>query len=180
MFRKLSLKQQFFLATGLLLLGCVGMLAMIIYPSVRHMRVIGTDIRDIQTELEQDYKETQAMRRTIRELDTVLEEIVLYEGMVMSIGDELAVITEIERLAKEHNLSQTLGASFQSTADSDVRLPYYNFSIVLNGTFDNVYTYLQTIESRPYYVLINSINISKAGEDNVTLRFDARIYVQHI
>lgn len=178
MFRRLSLKQQFFLVTGLLFLGCIGMFGLIIYPSVRNMNTIGSSIREIQQELEDDYTETQAMRRTLRELETVHEEIAMYKSMAMPIGDELAVITELERLAEEHALAQTLGATYQPTPDKEVGLPYYKFSIVLNGTFDNIFSYIQTVEARPYYVLINSIDLAKSGEDKATLRFDARIYVQ--
>jgi hypothetical protein len=178
MFRRLSIKQQFFLVTSFLIIGCIAMSVTIIVPSVRHMNTLGTDIRDIQKELEQDYKETQDMRRTLRELEDVLSEISIYETMAMPIGDELAVITELEHLAKEHTLSQTLGATYHGANDS-VGLPYYTFSIVVHGTFENIFTYLQTIEAKSYYVLINSIDLSKAGENNTTLRFDARIYVQN-
>ncbi len=178
MFRRLSLKQQFSLATGFLLLGCLTMIGAIIYPSVRSMNGIGSDIRIIQQELEEDYTETQAMRRTLRELDTVQEEIEMYRSMAMPVGDELAVITELEHLAAEHALKQTLGAVYQPTPDPSVELPYYNFTIVLNGPFQDVFSYIQTIEARPYYVLIDSMTLSKSSEGMVSLRFDARIYVQ--
>jgi len=154
------------------------MLSAIIYPTVLRMRTIQTDIRTIQEELEQNYTETQAMRRTLRELDAVVSEVSTYNQVAMPVGDQLLVITELETLAKEHNLSQTLGATYQATPDKTVGLPYYNFSFVLSGTFKNVYMYLQALESQSYYVLINIITLSKTNEGNTTLRFDARIYVQ--
>lgn len=179
MFRRFSLKQQFFIATGFLFLGCIVMFVIIIYPSVRQMRIIGADIRGIQKELEQDYTETKVMQRTIRELDTVLEEIEKYKKMAIQAGDELALITEMEHLASINHLFQTLGVTYQQNIDPDIGLPYYNFSIVVNGSFENILAYLQTLEAQPYYIMINGIDISKADEGNVIFRFDARIYVRH-
>ena len=178
MFWRLSLKQQFALATGFLFLGCIAMLVFIIYPSMQHLGTIRTDIRTIQGELEQEYTKTLEMRRTTQELHSVLEEIIQYKHMILDAPTQLSIITHIEELANSHDLTQTLTATFQPN-DEKVDLPYYDFSIVLNGTFNNIFSYLQTIESSPYYVLIDSLNLSHSDATDAILRFDARIYVNN-
>lgn len=179
MLHRLSLKQQFFIVTSLLLLGCICMALFIVYPSIRNMNNIGNNIHSLQAELEADYTETQAMRRTLREIDTVDAEIQRYKEMALAIGDELAVITELERLATEHTLSQSLSAAYHANDDPAVGLPYYTFSVVLSGTFDDIFSYIQTIEAKHYYVLIDSLELTQTSNAQTSLRFDARIYVQH-
>jgi hypothetical protein len=178
MFRTHSLWRQFALLTTLLAIGCLSIGIFVLYPTLTHMYALSTDIRGLQSEREKEYTNTQAMRRTLRELDTVTAEVSQYANMAITTGDELSIITELEQLALEHSLSQTLGASYQATPDKEVRLPYYTFTFVLNGSFEDSMAYLRTLETRPYYVLIHSISLTKATSQTVTVRFEARIYVK--
>jgi len=179
MLRRLSLKKQFYIISSALFLGSALLGVFIIYPTIQKMLSVSNSIQDIQQELENQYTNTQAMRRTLRELDAVNEEIANYKAFAMPSGEELSIIEELESLAKEHTLTQTLGANFSSTPDTAVGLPYYTFSFVLTGSFDDIYNYIRTLESQSYYVLIQGIDLQRGGSPGqASLRFDARIYAR--
>ncbi|PIY92775.1 MAG: hypothetical protein CO030_02040 [Candidatus Magasanikbacteria bacterium CG_4_9_14_0_2_um_filter_42_11] len=159
---------------GSLLLGMF-----IIYPTLKKMFMVSDDIKQIQQELDDQYNDTQAMRRTIRELDPVSKEVEQYKSLAMPNGDELTIIEELESLAKKHHLNQTLGATFSNTADPVVGLPYYTFSLVLNGSFQDIFSYIKTLEAQSYYVLIPAVSLQQSGDaGHATLKFEARIYAR--
>ncbi len=143
------------------------------------MFLVSDDIKQIQQDLENQYNDTQTMRRTIRELDAISEEVQQYKALAMPNGDELTIIEELESLAAIHHLSQTLGATFSNTPDPAVGLPYYTFSFVLNGPFQDIFSYVKTLESQSYYVLIPGMTLQKTGDPgHATLKFEARIYAR--
>lgn len=179
MLRRLSLKKQFYIISSSLFLGSALLTLLIIYPTIQKMMSVSDNIKDIQQELENQYNNTQAMRRTLRELDAVNEEITNYKAFAMPPGDELSIIEELESLATEHSLTQTLGANFSNSPDNEVGLPYYTFTFVLSGSFDDIYQYIKTLEGQSYYVLIQGIDLQRGNSPgNATLRFDARIYAR--
>ncbi|PIR76256.1 MAG: hypothetical protein COU32_03225 [Candidatus Magasanikbacteria bacterium CG10_big_fil_rev_8_21_14_0_10_42_10] len=179
MLHRLSLKKQFYIISSTLFLGSLLLGVFIIYPTLKRMFMVSDDIKGIQQELEQEYNSTQAMRRTLRELDSISQEVESYKDIAMPYGDELTIIEKLEALATNHNLRQTLGATRSNIPDPTVGLPYYTFSFVLNGSFEDLFSYIQTLEAQSYYVLIDGIKIQKATDaGQATLRFDARIYTR--
>ena len=181
MLHRLSLKRQFYVISTAFLIGSVVLGIFIIYPTIHAHSSVSDDIKVIQQELEIRYNDTQAMRRTLRELDSVNKEIETYKSFVIPHGEEVHIIEQLEMLAQEHALDQTLGASFTDTPDSAVGLPYYTFSFVLTGTFEDMFTYLQTLESQPYYIIIQGIDFRRGTEPGTaSLRFDARMYARQM
>ncbi len=179
MLHRMSLKKQFYIVSTILFLGSVLLGVFIIYPTLKKMFTVSDSIKQMQQELEDEYNNTQAMKRTIRELDSVNKEVETYKQFAMPNDDQLAIIEELEALATQHHLQQTLGATYSNTADALVGLPYYTFSFVLTGPFTDIFAYIKTLEAQPYYVLIPQIDLQRSGESgSASLRFEARMYAR--
>lgn len=176
----MSLKHQFYIFSSALLLGSVLLIGCIIYPTIKNMFTVSTDIKALQQELESDYSETQAMRRTVRELENATQEVGRYEHMVMTVGDELGMIEQLETLAKEQGVTQTLNVAFSNAPDQTVGLPYYTFTFALTGEMPKLLSFISALESDSLYFIIDTMRFQKVSDGIVGLQFQARIFAKPV
>lgn len=165
---------------------CVGFF--VVLPSVKRTRELQKHVQQTQVSLEQDYQKTIQLRRSVRELDAVYKQAQTYAQTTINSGDELNVITELESLASRYGVEQTLHVTFtdpkavpageRKSLPTKLKLPYYTFSFLNHGTFEQHMHFLEALEHLPYYLIIDSIQLEqRSGDtDRVTLRFDARVY----
>lgn len=170
--KRLTLKQS----TSVLII-CIStvvliVLAVVIIPSMSKIKTLETDIRQIQQELDGRYERTKRLRRSLRELSEIKVQVQKFKDAKIERGSELAIITQLEKLADKHTINQTLNVSFSSNA--------YTFSFLNHGSFSDQIAYLKALEQLPYYVEIKQISWNKQNNsgEKITTRFDAKIYVK--
>lgn len=169
----------------------------IITPTVAKILSLRNDINNIEGELESRYEKIQSLKLSIQELPDIKSETDKFSAITIKPGEELNVITELEKIALENNIEQNTDLVFvdtkkdkptNTTAKKDSvekSLPqYYKFSFLNNGYFSDHIKYLQTLEKLPYYMIIDKLNFEKRNNDEkqlnkITLRFDAIIYVDN-
>lgn len=179
---RISVKNQL-----IILLSAAGLLTLlislaVIFPTVRRILELERDITATERNVEKQYQRTQKLRRSTHEIGDVIALTARYRESMIEKGQELPVITELERLAAAHNIDQTLVVNF---ADKGAYLadPQYTFSFLNKGEFTDHIEYLRALEHLPYYMVINSLqwekhDLKNIGQNPVTLRFDAEVYVK--
>ena len=138
--------------------------------------------------MEASYQNATKLRRTVKELETIKTQAKTYGGAMIVRGEELDIITELESLAQQHQLDQTLNAAFsdaKSAAPNKPALPeYYEFAFLINGSFSKEIDYLNALEKLPYYIIVNNIKFEnrqghkKESDPIITLSFKGIVYVK--
>lgn len=186
-----SAKRHFFLITLLAIFVAIVVLIIVIAPAVRTIGSLETDITQIQEFLEKQYEKSQRLKRSVHEIDEVMAEIAPFELGLIDAGEELKVIRELEFLRDSIGITQTLNVEFVSPnspsfkPDNDLpailrAVPYYKFSFLNHGSYDQQIHYLKALENLPHYFLIPRLEWNRQGPDDseVSLRFDAKLYTK--
>lgn len=190
---QLTLKQKLTTYIAGIAIGTLVVGGLVVWPTVNHILTLRNDINIIQQELENRYEKTQKLKRSLQELSTIREVVNQINQIAIEPGDEILVITQLEKIAIENNIEQNTDLNFvDTTKEKTVKtntkkmaMPqYYKFSFLNNGYFEDHITYLETLEKLPYYLIIDNLSFEKRkGEDNlknkITLRFDAIVYVKN-
>lgn len=183
---KLPLAQKLFLFLTTLLIIILGISITILYPTVKTILSLGSDISQIQQSMEEKYEISQKLRRSFQEIDEVEKNTAKYSQAYIKKGDELGVITDLEKIATENNIVQNMNMTLVENQGTDkVAMPeYYRISFVNNGSFTDQISYLEALNKLPYYLIIQNINLEKRNKkineiNPLTLSFEARIYVEN-
>ncbi len=183
---KISLSKKLFLSLTILVVIILCICVTILYPTIKTIISLGSDISKIQQNLEEKYEISQKLRRSLQEIDKVEKNTVLYSQAFIKKGEELEVITALENIATENNITQNMDMVLVNTEGKDKSaLPqYYKISFVTNGFFSDQIAYLDALNKLPYYVIIQNLNLEKRNKKEneknpLALTFEARIYVEN-
>lgn len=171
-----SVKKSIIIANLLILLVILVILFLIIIPSLKQTFEIKERAQETQRFLENQYKNTKLLKRSILELDNVKEKTNSFKQFGIPMGEELSMITRLETLAQKYNLEQNLNVE---TSGED----HYIFAFSTVGTMKDQISWLEELETWPYYFIIDKMTWSKAsskeeGKENlVALSFRAKIFV---
>ena len=158
-----------------LLLGMIGVF--IVWPTINKIKELENEISKIEIQLEQRYQDSQKLKRTLHELESVKLGVDKFTQTTVKPRSELEIITTFENLATKHNISQALSI----TAEIDGNQEYYQLSFLNNGSYQNHLDYLRDIELLPYYVIISGIKLEKRNNEvgaPITTSFVGKIYVE--
>lgn len=189
---RINLRQQVLFTTiGIAVISIV-IAGVIIVPAIRQILSLQTSINETQKFLEQQYEKTQRMRRSVHSLDSIILQTEKFQNTTIKEGDELRVITELEKLASDNNIEQNLRVEKidpkENKAPTETeknlppilkKAPYYTFSFSNAGSFENHIEYLKELEKLPYYLNISSLQFDKKNASGLLgLRFNANVYIK--
>jgi len=193
----MSLKQKLLIYILAIFVVVVIVGGFIITPTVIKILSLRNDINNIEGEMESRYKKIQSLKLSVQKLPIIKSETNKFSEITIKPGEELNVITELEKIAIENNIEQNTDLVFVDTKkdkptnattkkdNTEKPLPqYYKFSFLNNGYFADHIKYLQALEKLPYYMVIDKLSFEKKNNDEkqpnkITLRFDAIIYVDN-
>ncbi len=174
-----SIKHSLIFLATIISISIIGVMVGIIVPSVRLILHVRHDVRETEGALEQEYKETRILRRSIREVGDITKKIAEYKHAFIHEGDELKLITELENIATTNHIDQTLQVDKTHTKRGATTKPAYVFSFNNRGTFADHVRYLRAIEQLPYYMNISALTWEKikstGGQQLLNLRFTGHI-----
>lgn len=181
--QSLSLKKQLLLFIALISLALVGITFLIVLPAINTINQLREQIYESQRLLEERLQRTKLVKRSLQELTAIEKQMQEFKVTTFEEGEELKIITELENLAPQYNIRQTLNVA--PVASPVKGLQAYTFSFLNHGLFADQIKYLKALEELPYYISINSIQWEKRkGETEngnaVTARFDGLIYATPI
>ena len=106
--KKINIKQQIILITISIAVISVIIAVTVIVPSIKKILVLQKDINHTQQFLEEQYEKTQRMRHSLHSLDLTIEQTEKFKEAVVKEGDELQIITELEKIADNNFIQQDL------------------------------------------------------------------------
>lgn len=194
---KLTLKKRLTIYILAISVGIFLITIFVIIPGVEYIINLRNDIKHTQAELDNSYNRAKQLRRSIQEIDNVKENIKKFKDVALPTNQELNIITEMENLAATHNIEQNMNINYidiKKNTEAKNKPPnsptqisglhgYYQLSFLNNGNFVDHLKYLEAMEKKPYYVIINDLNFEKRRNDTststpVTLQFNAIIYAE--
>ncbi|MDP2692632.1 MAG: hypothetical protein Q8O88_03250 [bacterium] len=186
--KPLNIKRQ--MVTITLIIGVLAFIIgfLVILPAVKNIRQLKNDINSTQEFLEDQYEKTQKMRRSVHNLEDVIIKMKKFENISIRHGYELQIITELEKIATDHNIDQSLKAvlnkgNIKNSFLTDIPAllqnnDYYTFSFHSEGKYEDLLMYFKSIEELPYYFIINNLQFSHInGTLTSSLRFDAILFI---
>lgn len=188
--QRLTVRQEIFTFIGVSGAVLAIVLGFIVYPAVLHILELQKTIKVTHSFLENKYQSIQKAKKSVAALPEIEKDIVLFSEAILRPGNELEFITNLETLADKHAVDQQLSAVLidESTKMTKERKqkgrPYYQFSFLNRGTYQNHLNYLKELESAPFYLLVDRIVFEKdtkniENKDAIIVRFDGYIYAAH-
>jgi hypothetical protein len=159
----------------------------IIYPCIRQIISLQKSVSATEQYLEEQYGKTQYLRRSIRELNKISQDIKKMENIGVRKGEELSLITQVEQTAEINRIDQKLTVNYDEAKSKTASpsplssRPRYRLTFVNTGLFADQLKYFQALELLPYYIIIDSIQLEKGrgaatSSTPITARFNAIVY----
>ena len=173
--KQINVKSKMLTITLIIIILSFIIIFFIILPTIKNIRELQKDINTTQQLLEDRYKKTQMIHRSIQDLDNIIKQTEKFKDIAITSDPELNIITRLEDIANEHNVIQTLKATLHKNDSGSANITnlhpllknkdYYTFSFNSEGKYEDLINYLRSIEKLPYYFSINSLGISKKNEE---------------
>lgn len=141
--------------------------ALVIWPSVQNIRTTAQSIYSEYEQLEAKHRRGHEMKYVAADYNKLLPESEQLKVVAIGQGDELRFITNIEQLAKDASIEQTL----QLKVDGVKKIGSYQqlpFEINVTGTYQNTLKYITALESQPAITQISEIRMSNSQSKNTT------------
>jgi len=182
---RISLKHKITLVTTTILIVITSIIFLIIIPSIKYITRMKQNIENTEAELEENFTKIQLLKKSIRELDTIKEKTQNFYFATVAKGDELIVITELERIAEKYDISQDLNVSYSDDAPQNKENkkdnPHYIFTFHNQGSFQNQLEFLRELDKLPYYIIIDKLQLTKTNvrDENklINLSFNGKVYI---
>ncbi|MFA6424284.1 MAG: hypothetical protein WCV83_03160 [Candidatus Magasanikbacteria bacterium] len=129
----------------------------IIFPTIRYIRNLEEETNSLRVYLEKKYENTRNIRTSKKKIDEIESIVAQYPDLLFYRGDELKLITSLERLASNNKVIQKINSSNLDKPGETV-----NFSLTLSGDYQNILKYLSSIEKEDFYFTITNLQISSA------------------
>ncbi|PIS05595.1 MAG: hypothetical protein COT81_00330 [Candidatus Buchananbacteria bacterium CG10_big_fil_rev_8_21_14_0_10_42_9] len=152
----MNVKQKFYLTIAFFMLFTVGVVFFILLPTAQEVMHLSNLINDERAELERKYQAGQRLNETVRALEEIREQKIILDSVFIASGAEAEFSSELERIADQHRIIQTLQA--EPPANNQFRLTQ-----VLEGNYYNMLNYLVALESLSVYMNAKQVNLTIAN-----------------
>ena len=149
---------------------------------MHYIRTTKRDTNELKNYLEERYNNSRRLRLSLRQIGELKTNVGAYEAHLLRAGNELELITLLEKTASEHNVSQKIDSSNLDTASQDA----LTLSIGVSGTYAQILQYLQALERLPWFLNPEFIQLTpgeaspnSTEEAPASLRLMLSVYVVH-
>lgn len=179
----ISLKQRLRIIIALFIVLIIGILIVVVYPTATGILRLQKEINVTEVFLETQYQRSQRLSSKDQNLEEIGNKTSAFTALTISPDSELSLIQTFEEIAERHTIDQHLNVSFQSEPHETTKLPYYEFTFLNHGQYEDHLAYLHTVGLLPYIVDIDAVDMQGKEQSNtkavkVTLKFSARIYAK--
>jgi Tfp pilus assembly protein PilO len=175
-----SLLEKKILITILVLISAVGIITGgIIYPTMKYIKELDAETYQLRVTMERKNEQVMSYRFAIKQLERIKATMPDFGQHLLYTGDELKLVTMLENLATEHGVVQRM-----SSADAgNVVNNRIQLSLTVQGEYNKVVEYLNTIEHLPYFATFNKVSMNPYRDKNspdlnsVNMNLDISLYV---
>lgn len=176
---RLTIEKRTILIIVFFSLMAILIVGLIIYPSIRAIKRTEQEVAQLQLFLEQRYRKVASVRVAIEKVKEIAVTVAQYPNHLFKHGDELKLITDLERLVGSAGLNQKIIRSNLDNVTDRVEL-----TLSVTGNYAAVLAYLAQLERLPYFLTITRLSltpvVSRANPDAVpteaNLTLDAILY----
>ncbi len=159
---KLSLEKKIFLTLGLFATGILLVVILVIFPMTRRITTVNRESSERRETLAAEHTTPINLREIIQTIRTLKTTTAVYPEHLFRAGDELTLITALEKIATQHQVSQKI-----ETANFDaVNNQKASISVTVNGSYTAIMRYLTDVEGMPYFITPEQITLSPAESSN--------------
>jgi Tfp pilus assembly protein PilO len=143
-----------------------------IIPTIDNIKTIKADIFTEKVEQEKKLNRERNYATLGSKLKEIEPQLGMLEKIYINANRKLEFITTLEGAAMKSGIEQKLNLDLKFNSDGTVK----KVPIIIDatGTYEGVISYLTTIETLPYYININSINLNmlSAPDENSSIRYN--------
>jgi len=132
--------------------------------TVKDIKKISNDIYLKRIELEQKYQAGLSLRENIQELVSFQPTINSINQSFVNHLDTLVFINDLEQEADKLGLKQIINIPEVELEQN--KITSSGIQLTLNGQIKNIFQYINIIDTKPYYINISDIKISKNQNNN--------------
>lgn len=156
-----------------------------VVPSIKKIMLLNNSIFEERKQLEEIYLKGQSLTAAKEKYTAVKKETTQLDDVFLARGDELKLITALEQVAKNNQVTQNLDIDNKKN-DPQTKI---SISLEIHGMYRNLLNYLQAIEALNLYFNIESgyfanlatnimVNDNKniSLEPTLTLHLDGYVY----
>ncbi len=177
---KIGLERKIFITLILFALGILVIIIAIIIPSARMLLTLRDRGAAARLDLEQHHTEPVNVRSLIQDIKTLRITTSQYPSHLFKAGDELKLITALEKVAAQTAVNQKIeNSNFDAITNQKASV-----SLAVTGHYQNVLHYLESVENLPYFIIPEQITFSprEAGDaaskdTEVSLHLVLSVYV---
>jgi hypothetical protein len=136
----------------------------VILPTVHDIKQIKNSISIERLDLEKKYLRGQLLNKVLEDFEKTKAQKGFFADTFITEDDELSFVTALEQIADDHQVVQSL--QLESGAPSAGFNKQSRLNISIQGSFQNVLSYLQSIDQLSYYYNIDSLVISPSDIPN--------------
>ncbi|MFH1112119.1 MAG: hypothetical protein V1712_03585 [Patescibacteria group bacterium] len=136
----------------------VGLLLLVIIPSINRIKDLSSQIFSQRIELEEIYLRGQSLKQTLTQYQQIKPTISVLNNAYILEGHELELITTLENLSEKNNIP--LNIKLTSTIPVGKSVKILPLQLTLSSNFINSMNYLIGLENLDYYINITSIRMS--------------------
>ena len=135
-------------------------------PMSRNIGKIFQDFKNERELLALEYASGNYFEKSYENYQDLNSKIPSYENILILQGNELALITKLERLANENSLEQNLNMSSMKSNLSS-KIEKLNLKIHLTGTYNDLVDYLIELKDMNFEITTAAFDIKKFGKDSL-------------
>ncbi len=152
----------------ILVLVIIFIFSIFILPNFKKVKKIHNDLTTEAQILEEKYITGQDLEKSSQDYDELENKLPDFDTLFISEGNELSLITKLEQIADNHNLTQELSLALEKKVLSP-ELKKVSFNFTLSGTFINFLNYLTELSAMNYNLTVQNLNIRQAKEDHMEI-----------
>ncbi|MGB0757127.1 MAG: hypothetical protein ACPGO5_01600 [Patescibacteria group bacterium] len=151
-----------FALSGAVILG----LLVFIVLTVRDIKVISGDIYSKRVALETRYQSGLSMRESIQQLDEIEPSIENVSTAFVYKEQTLEFVNDLEETASTYRLEQIINIPEIDAEDKAVTES--PIGLTLRGEAEDIFAYINALDSKPYYIVVNQIELTNITSGNST------------
>ena len=172
-----SLYREYLIQTVLLLAILGGLVFFAIVPAfnsiIEYKQKISEENKALETKLAMGLN----AKKIKEQLDQAEKSIGVLDDVYIAAGKELELLGDLESIASSTGVAISLKPDFnlQAVDKSAKRLP---LDMTVTGKLANIMNFANSLDSAPYYYVINSLGLAADASDRLSLAISGQFYVK--
>ncbi|MFC1703120.1 type 4a pilus biogenesis protein PilO [Patescibacteria group bacterium] len=161
--------KQFYISVGILLLATVGLFLGVVLPSTFTIRELRDGINGEHAKIQDRYHRRGQLKETLLNLNEIKGGVGSLTSVAIKEGEALQFVQALEEIATRNGVEQEIQlrtVNQTELSDWELEVP---ITIIVEGEYVGILNYMRELESLPYYIIVNSFNVSSTGVTGGTL-----------